>query len=77
MILNKNLTTMENKRIPAFIINLKDSTRRKTYMENVLNPYNSFLKLNFVEAVDGRKYSKEQLWISGSKRRLSRNMAVT
>lgn len=53
---------MENKRIPAFIINLKDSTRRKTYMENVLDPYNSFLKLNFVEAVDGRKYSKEQLW---------------
>ena len=45
----------------AYIINLKTSTDRKRYMENLLIPYNDFLDVHFVEAVDGRQLSDEQL----------------
>lgn len=53
---------MEMEQITTYVINLKDSTRRKAYMEDVLSPCSDFLKIQYVEAVDGRKYSKEQLW---------------
>ncbi len=45
----------------TYVINLKTSTDRKRYMENLLIPYNDFLDVHFVEAVDGRQLSDEQL----------------
>ena len=48
---------MEMEQITTYVINLKDSTRRKAYMEDVLSPCSDFLKIQYVEAVDGRKYN--------------------
>ena len=45
----------------TYVINLKTSTDRKRYMENLLIPYNDFLDVHFVEAVDGRQLFDEQL----------------
>lgn len=45
----------------TYIINLKKSLERKSYMEELLKPYQDFLEICFIEAVDGREMSKEQL----------------
>lgn len=45
----------------TYVINLKESLERRSYMEKLLGPYQSFLDVNFIEAVDGRKMSKEQM----------------
>ena len=46
-------------KIPTYVINLKSSSARRRYMEDLLSVY-EHLKVEFVEAVDGRLYSKEQ-----------------
>ena len=45
----------------AYIINLKKSTDRKAYMEDLFKPYKGFLEAHFVEGVDGRQLSGEQI----------------
>lgn len=45
----------------TYIINLKTSLDRKEYMKKLLSPYEGFLDVCFVEAVDGRNLSKKQL----------------
>lgn len=45
----------------AYVINLKSSTDRKQYIEELLTPYQDFLDIHFVEAVDGRKLSDVEL----------------
>ena len=42
----------------TFVINLKDASERKRYMESVLHPYAHFLDIEFIEAVDGRKFTQ-------------------
>lgn len=44
----------------AYIINLKTSVNRYKHMQNILFPY-GFVKPQFVEAVDGRKMTDEEL----------------
>lgn len=49
----------------TYIINLKKSLKRKSYMEELLRSYQDFLDVHFIEAIDGKKMSKEQqsdLW---------------
>lgn len=46
-------------KIPTYVINLRSSSARRRYMEDLLSVY-EHLKVEFVEAVDGRLYSKEQ-----------------
>lgn len=46
--------------ILTYIINLKSSKVRKGYMENIIIPY-AHLDVNFVEAIDGRLFSEEDL----------------
>lgn len=50
---------METK-IPTYIINLPTSKVRREYMADLLRPYD-FLDVNFIEAIDGRKLSEEEL----------------
>lgn len=45
--------------IPTYIVNLKTSTARKEYMENLLSGF-SRLDIRFIEAVDGRLFSEEE-----------------
>lgn len=45
----------------TYVINLKTSTDRKLYMENLLAPYKDFLNVHFIEAFDGRKLTEKQL----------------
>ena len=45
----------------VYIINLKESTDRKRYMESVLQPYEDFLNIRFIEAVNGKNFSEEQI----------------
>ena len=45
----------------TYVINLKTSTDRKQYIEHLLSPYQDFMDVHFVEAVDGRALSDEQL----------------
>lgn len=45
----------------TYIINLKESTERKRYMESVLKPYEDFLNIRFIEAVNGKNFSEEQI----------------
>lgn len=45
----------------AYIINLKTSIERKQYIEQLLSPYQDFMNVHFVEAVDGRGLSEKQL----------------
>lgn len=45
----------------AYIINLKTSQNRRTYMEALLVPYQDSLDIHFIEAVAGREFSQEQL----------------
>ena len=47
-------------KIKTYIINLKDSSDRRAYMEKVMSPF-GFLDVEFVEAVDGRKMSPEEI----------------
>ena len=47
-------------KIKTYIINLKDSSDRRAYMEEVMSPFR-FLDVEFVEAVDGRKMSPEEI----------------
>lgn len=44
----------------TYIINLKKSLKRKSYMEELLRSYQDFLDVHFIEAIDGKKMSKEQ-----------------
>ena len=44
----------------TFVINLKESTDRKIYMENLLASFD-FLDVVFVEAIDGRIMTKEEI----------------
>lgn len=46
--------------ISAYVINLKTSQARKAYMEHLLSVY-PCLDVQFIEAVDGRCFSDEQL----------------
>lgn len=48
-------------RMNTYVINLKTSTDRKQYIEHLLSPYQDFMDVHFVEAVDGRALSDEQL----------------
>ena len=48
-------------KMKIYIINLKTSTDRKQYIEQLLSPYQDFIDVHFVEAVDGRVLSDEQL----------------
>ena len=45
----------------TYIINLKESTERKRYMESLLKPYEDFLNMHFIEAVNGKNFSEEQI----------------
>ena len=45
----------------TYIINLKESTERKRYMESLLKPYEDFLNIRFIEAVNGKNFSEEQI----------------
>lgn len=45
----------------AYVINLKTSINRKQYIERLLQPHHEVLDVCFVEGVDGRKLSQEQL----------------
>lgn len=45
----------------TYIINLKKSLERRSYMVELLRPYQDFLEIFFIEAVNGRDMSKEQL----------------
>lgn len=45
----------------TYIINLKTSHERKNYMIKLLEPYKSFLDVNFIEAFNGKVLSKEEL----------------
>lgn len=47
-------------KIPAYVINLKNSHLRREYMEKLLSAYPS-IDVNFIEAVDGRIMSKDSL----------------
>ena len=47
--------------VKVHVINLKTSTDRKQYIEHLLSPYQDFMDVHFVEAVDGRALSDEQL----------------
>lgn len=47
-------------KIPAYVINLKNSHLRREYMEKLLSTYPS-IDVNFIEAVDGRIMSKDSL----------------
>ena len=47
-------------KIPAYVINLKNSHLRREYMEKLLSAY-PFIDVNFIEAVDGRIMSKDSL----------------
>lgn len=49
--------------IKTFVINLNSAKVRKEYMLNLLFPY-SFLDVEFVEAIDGRKLTEEQRLVS-------------
>lgn len=46
--------------ITAYIINLKKSVKRHDYMQSILSPY-SFINIHFIEAVDGRTLSEEEV----------------
>ena len=45
--------------LPIFIINLKQSSERKTYMEHKLSQHN--LSFEFIEAVNGKTLSSNDL----------------
>lgn len=45
----------------TYIINLKKSLERRSYMVELLKPYQDFLEICFIEAVNGKDMSKEQL----------------
>ena len=45
----------------VYIINLKKSENRRSYIEKLLSPYASFLDFHFIEAVNGRDFSEKQL----------------
>lgn len=45
----------------VYIINLKKSENRRSYIERLLRPYASFLDFHFIEAVNGRDFSEMQL----------------
>lgn len=45
----------------TYVINLKTSTDRKQYIEQLVSPYQDFMDVHFVEAVDGRGLSDDQL----------------
>lgn len=47
--------------VKVYVINLKTSADRKQYIEQLLSPYQGFMNVHFVEAVDGRGLSDEQL----------------
>ena len=47
--------------VKVYVINLKTSTDRKQYIEHLLSPYQDFVDVHYVEAVDGRVLSDEQL----------------
>lgn len=44
----------------TYIINLKESTERKRYMESLLKPYEDFLNIRFIEAVNGKTFPKNR-----------------
>ena len=46
-------------KLKTYIINLEKSTLRKQYMQDLLSPY-SFLDVEFVKAIDGRRLSEEE-----------------
>lgn len=46
--------------IKTYIVNLATSTTRREYMQNLLKPY-QFLDIQFIEAIDGRKFQPEEL----------------
>lgn len=45
----------------TYVINLLRSRNRRAYMEKVLQPYGEFLKVHFVEAVDGQQFSADEI----------------
>lgn len=47
------------KKIPIFIINLKNSTDRRHYLENIFN--NSQYEVSFFDAVNGKEISDEEI----------------
>lgn len=47
--------------INTYVINLKDSVGRKAYIEKVFEPYRDVFNLKFVEAVDCRKLTDDEL----------------
>ena len=49
-----------SKLIKTYIINLKKSVKRHDYMQSILSPY-SFIDIHFIEAVDGRTLSEEEV----------------
>ena len=46
--------------ILTYIINLKTSNARRTYMEDIMSPY-AHLEVHFIEAIDGRTFSESDL----------------
>ena len=46
--------------LTVYIINLKTSVNRYNHMQSILSPYD-FIKPQFIEAVDGRKLTDEEL----------------
>lgn len=46
--------------IKAYIINLKSSQVRRKYMEQLLSPY-TWLQLEFIDAIDGRKMPEDEV----------------
>ncbi len=57
MFIGKSISNM----VKVYVINLKTSTDRKQYIEQLLSPYQDFMDVHFVEAVDGRGLSDERL----------------
>ena len=49
-----------NKKIKTYIINLKESTDRKEYMEEVMAPF-GWLDIEYIEAVNGKQMSDSEL----------------
>lgn len=47
--------------VKVHVINLKTSTDRKQYIEQLLSPYQDFMDVHIVEAVDGRSLFERQL----------------
>lgn len=48
------------EKIKAYVVNLPKSTHRKAYMEDLLSRY-PFLDVTFIEAVDGRALTEEEI----------------